>query len=305
MKHGIFGCCVLTLLVALGTASTDSSKTSKNDNLAARLRAYSGGLLWTRVGGKEDHPSTIIYFPTLVEGTSIIYNLPTIKASLCLSGETLAGIYSGRITLWNDQHIAATNPGMKLPQKAIYLLNRSDENGMSWLLTRYLSHASKEWAMANGASASPSWPTGSGVQSEQEMIDEVISTPYALGFAEFYATREKRTPSVAILNRAGTCELPSLRSLTVASIPGGRRIQIDSDMDAIDSPESGAYPITGFSGLIIPVYENADSRSKETTGLLRYILTDGQKLATESGYVALPYSLIEFELQTLHFLDDR
>lgn len=247
----------------------------------------------------------IVYFPTLVEGTSLIYNLPGLKRSLCLSGETLARVYSGQITLWNDERIATTNPGVNLPGKAIRLLNRSDENGMSWLLTRYLSHASKDWAVANGTSASPSWPTGSAVHSEQEMIDKVISTPYALGFAAFYTARSKGTHNAAILNRSGTCELPSLRSLTVASIPVGRRLQIDSDMDAVDSPESGAYPITGFSGLILPVYENPDGRTRETTGLLRYILTDGQELATKSAYVALPYSLVEFELQALDVIDHR
>ena len=137
---------------------------------------------------------------------------------------------------------------------------------MSWLLTRYLSHSSKEWAEAKGSSASPSRPTGSAVQSEQQMIEKVISTRYALGFAAFYTVRGKRAHSAAIQNRAGTCELPSLRSLTVASISVSRHPRIDSDMDAVDGTESGAYPVTGFSGLIIPVYENPDNRARELQG---------------------------------------
>jgi phosphate transport system substrate-binding protein len=267
------------------------------------LRPSNGGVLWSRIDSREDHPKAIIYFPTLVEGTSVIYNLPALKRPLCLSGETLAGIYSGQITVWNDEHISATNPGIKLPGKTIRVLNRSDENGMSWLLTRYLSHASKAWAVARGTSASPSWPTGFAVQSEQEMIAKVISSPYALGFASFYTARGKATSIAAIQNRAGTCELPSLSSLTVASISILRHLEIDSDMDAVDSNESGAYPITGFSGLIIPIYENPDHRAREIAGLVRYILTDGQTVATESRYVALPYSLVQFELQALDVLD--
>lgn len=302
MRHGIFGCWILSLIVALGTRSTDTSKRSRDDDLATKVGVNNGGLLWTRIDPTKDRFRAVVYFPTLVEGTSIIYNLPRLKGSFCLSGETLVGIYSGRITLWNDPRIAATNPGIRLPSTRIRLLNRADENGMSWLLTRYLSRVSKEWAAAKGTSASPSWPTGSSAQSEQEMINKVASTPYALGFASFYAARGERAPSAAVLNRAGTCEVPSLRSLTVASIPGGRP-QIDSDMDAVDSPHSGAYPITGFSGLIIPLYDNPDSGARETTRLLRYILTHGQKLATESGYVAMPYSFVEFELQALDVID--
>ena len=283
--------------------NTDTSKASGDDNLATRLQGSNSGPLWRRIDSRGNRPKAIVYFPTLVEGTSVIYNLPAMKGSLCLSGATLAGIYSGQITLWSDEHIAATNPGFRLPGNTIHLFNRADENGMSWLLTRYLSHASKEWAEAKGSSGSPSWPTGSGVQSDQQMIEKVISTPYALGFAAFYTARSKGAHSAAIQSRAGTCELPSLRSLTVASISVSRHPQIGSDMDAVDSTESGAYPITGFSGLIIPLYENPDNHAGEIRGLLRYILTDGQKLATESGYVALPYALVEFELQALDAID--
>lgn len=303
MRLGIFGYWILSLFVAVGTANTDTPKTARDDNPPTTLRPSDGGLLWRPIESRGDRPKAIVYFPTLVEGTSVIYNLPAVRGSLCLSGETLAGIYSGQITLWNDEHISATNPGIKLPGRAIHLLNRADENGMSWLLTRYLSHASKAWAAAKGTSASPSWPTGLAVQSERQMIEKVSSTPYALGFAGFYSTRAKRILTAAIQNRAGTCELPSLSSLTVASISVVRHMQIDSDIDAVDSDESGAYPITGFSGLIIPAYENPDNRGREIAGLLRYILTDGQKLATESGYVALPYSLVEFELQALDVID--
>lgn len=290
-------------MVAVVAANTDAPKTSRDDNLRTRLRPSNGGLLWRPIDNREDRPKAIVYFPTLVEGTSVIYNLPAVKGSLCLSGKTLAGIYSGEITLWNDERISVTNPGIKLPGKTIRLLNRADENGMSWLLTRYLSHASKAWAAAKGTSASPAWPAGLAVQTEREMIEKVTSTPYALGFAGFYSARGKETRTAAIRNRAGACEVPSMRSLTVASISVARHLQIDSDMDAVDSTESGAYPITGFSGLIIPAYENPDNRSKEIAGLLRYILTDGQKLATESGYVALPYSLVEFELRALDVID--
>lgn len=245
MRHGIFGCWTLSLLVALVTATNDTPKTSTNGNLATRVQPSNGGPLWKRIDSKEDHTTAIVYFPTLVEGTSLIYNLPAVKRSLCLNGETLALIYSGQITFWNDEHITATNPGIKLPGKPIRLLIRVDENGMSWLLTRYLSHTSKAWAASKGTSGSPSWPTGLPVQSELEMIEKVNSTPYTLGFAGFYSARAKGTTTAAIQNRAGTCELPSLRSLTVASVPVGRHLQVDSEMDAVDSPESGAYPIRG------------------------------------------------------------
>jgi len=134
------------------------------------------------------------------------------------------------------------------------------------------------------------------------MIAKVQATPYAVGFADFYSVRNQSASLAAIQNRAGVCQLPSLQSLAAAATGAGPYSQFKSDLDAIDNAAPGAYPITGFSGLIIPSYEKPDKQEAGIADLLRYILTDGQTLAANSGYVALPPELVELELKALSLL---
>lgn len=263
------------------------------------------GLLWKRMDSGTDRPKVLLYFPTLVQGAAVIYNLPEVHHPLCITGETLADIYSGRITRWSDNHIAATNPNVRFPNARIQLVNQADENGMSLLLSRYLTQTSRSWAALTGTSAHPTWPAGQSVHTERQMIAKVQATPYAVGFADFYSVRDRSASRAAIQNRAGSCQMPSLESLAAAATTATPDLQFQADLDAIDSAAPGAYPITGFSGLIVPSYEKSDKKMSGMADLLRYILTDGQKLAADSGYVALPPRLAELELQALCLLRPR
>ncbi len=304
MKSTIFAnfAFVLFLLCGISVADRDTKGNLENAPSPAASSIANNGSLWHRIDNGKDRTKALLYFPTLVQGAAVIYNLPGLRGSVCLTGETLADIYSGRITRWNDDHIAATNPRIRFPRARIRVLNRSDENGMSWLLSRYLTRVSGSWASTTGASTDWAWPTGQSVQDERQMIASVRATPYAVGFADFYSVRNQPASRAAIQNRAGVCQTPSLESLAAAANAVAPYLQFKSDLDAIDNEAPGAYPITGFSGLIVPSYEKSDKQAESVAGLLRYILTDGQKLATDSGYVALPPQLVELELQALILL---
>ncbi len=303
MKSRILACSVvgLFLLQGMSIADPDTPEATK-ERPPSVSRVTNGGLLWQRRDNRKERPKALLYFPTLVQGTAVIYNLPGRLGPLCITGQTLADIYSGRITRWSDDHIVATNPKVRLRSARIRLVNRADENGIGWLLRRCMTKASASWAALTGASAHTSWPTGQSVHNEREMIANVQATPYAVGFADFYSVRDQSTPRAAIQNRAGICQVPSFQSLEEAAAAAAPYSQFESNLDAVDSAAPGAYPITGFSGLIIPSYGKADKRTAGIADLVRYILTDGQKLATRSGYVALPPKLVELELQALSLL---
>lgn len=304
MRSNIFAgwALALFLLPGISVADFDTPEIPKNTPARPASGIAKTGLLWQRIDTREDQPKALLYFPTLVQGAAVIYNLPGIHDPLCITGETLADIYSGRITRWSDPHIVTTNPEVRLPGARIRLMNRADENGMSWLLSRYLTQVSGSWAALFGASARPLWPTGQSVHNERQMIAKVQATPYAVGFADFYSVRNQSVSRAAIQNRAGVCQMPSLESLAAAATAAAPYLQFKSDLDAVDNATAGAYPITGFSGLIIPSYGKSDKQAEGITDLLRYILTDGQKLAADSGYVALPPQLVELELQALSLL---
>ncbi len=109
------------------------------------------------MGGK------VLHVPTVLGAVVVTYNLPGLgDAKLKFDGATIAGIFLGRITKWNDQKIAGLNPGVKLPDSDIIVVHRSDGSGTSYIFTDYLTKVSPEWKTKVGKATSVNWPAGSG-----------------------------------------------------------------------------------------------------------------------------------------------
>ena len=104
----------------------------------------------------------ILHFPTVLGAVVPIYNLPGVATGLKFTGETLAGIFLGKITKWNDPAIASTNPGVKLPAADIVVVHRSDGSGTTYIWVDYLSKVSPEWKTKVGKATSVNWPVGLG-----------------------------------------------------------------------------------------------------------------------------------------------
>src|SRR5438552_47893 len=103
----------------------------------------------------------IQHIPTVMGADVIIFNLPGVT-ELRLTPETLAGIFLGKISNWNDPALARDNPKAKLPEMAIAVAHRSDGSGTTYVFTDYLSKASPAWKAGPGSGKSVSWPTGLG-----------------------------------------------------------------------------------------------------------------------------------------------
>src|SRR5262249_45131038 len=107
----------------------------------------------------------ILHVPIVAGGVAIIYNLPG-SPKLKLDGDTLASIYLGNITKWNDPKIAALNPGVTLPDLAVVPVHRADGSGTSFIFTDYLSAVNPAWADSVGKGASVKWPVGIGLAAK-------------------------------------------------------------------------------------------------------------------------------------------
>src|SRR5688572_23211849 len=82
----------------------------------------------------------VLHVPTVLGAVVVTYNLPEVSgAPLRFDGATLADIFQGRITRWDDSRLAALNPGAKLPAKDIIVVHRSDGSGTSFIFTDFLS----------------------------------------------------------------------------------------------------------------------------------------------------------------------
>src|ERR1035437_832440 len=119
--------------------------------------------------GASDKPLTsevlakdgLIQFPTVIGGVVPVINVEgVVPGQMKLTGETLAAIYMGKITKWDDAKYAADNKGLKLPNTDITVVHRSDGSGTSFIFTTYPSQVSAEWKSGVGADTAVAWPTG-------------------------------------------------------------------------------------------------------------------------------------------------
>ena len=100
--------------------------------------------------------------PWALAATSVMYNLPGVKNLLHMDGPTLAKIFMGQITQWDDAAIKKLNPGVKLPSTKITIAHRSDGSGTTYNFTDYLSKVSPAWKSQVGLGTSVNWPGGIG-----------------------------------------------------------------------------------------------------------------------------------------------
>ncbi|HEY2625417.1 MAG TPA: phosphate ABC transporter substrate-binding protein PstS, partial [Candidatus Udaeobacter sp.] len=160
-------------------------------------------------------PGKILHIPTVAGAVVMSYNLPG-SPKLKLDGDTIAGIYLGKITKWNDPKIAALNPGTKLPDNDIVVVHRSDGSGTTFIFTDYLSKISPEWKTKAGTNTSVNWPTGLGGKGNEGVSGQIKQTPGAIGYVELIYAIQNKMPDAQVKNAAGQFVEPTLESVTAA-----------------------------------------------------------------------------------------
>jgi phosphate transport system substrate-binding protein len=238
----------------------------------------------------EEHnqaPGTL-FIPTVLGAVAATYNLPGIEG-LQFSPETLAGIYLGQITNWNDPAIAGDNPGVALPDQDITVVYRSDGSGTTFIFTDYLSKVSQEWADRVGFGTAVEWPTGIGGDRNDGVAAAVTQTPGAIGYVELIFALANNLPAPAIQNAAGEFVTPTIKSATEAAAGFLNEMPENLQFTVTNPPEGGnAYPIAGFTWLLVrPEYDNIET-AQAITDFLCWAMTEGDDYASALHYAPLP-----------------
>ncbi len=241
----------------------------------------------------------VVHIPTVLGADVVAYNAPGVK-NLRFSPQTIANIFLGKITKWNDPAIAADNPGLKLPDQSITVAHRSDGSGTTYIFTDYLSKVSPEWKSKVGAGTSVNWPVGLGGKGNEGVTGIVKSTPGSLGYVELIYAIQQKLSVADVKNKDGNWVKPSLESTTAAA--AGIEMPPDYRVSITNPEGKDAYPIAGFTYLL--VHKDAKDKSKGTAiiNFLRWAITDGQKLATPLDYAPLPKPVQERVLKTIDTL---
>ncbi len=242
-------------------------------------------------------PAKILHLPVVAGGVAIIYNLPG-DPQLKLDGGTLANIYLGNITNWNDPKIAALNPGVNLPNLAIIPVHRSDGSGTTFIFTDYLTTVNDAWANSVKKGTAVQWPAGIGIGAKGSagVAGQVRQLSGGIGYAELAYADQNKIPYANMKNAAGNFVSPAPDSVTAALATA--KIPDDFRFSMVNAPGDKSYPISGASWVLIYQQQKAGS-GKELMAFLKWAITDGQKLSPSLDYAPLPDEVQQRELKLL------
>jgi phosphate transport system substrate-binding protein len=237
----------------------------------------------------------VLHVPTVLGAVVATYNLPALgRTALRFDGPTLADIFLGRITRWNDRRIAQLNPGVKLPAEDILVVHRSDGSGTTYIFTDYLAKVSPEWKEQVGQATSVEWPVGLGGKGNEGVTQQVKQSEGAIGYVEYIYAQSNNLPAADVRNSAGAFIAPTLKAVSAAAEGASFAPDTDFRVSITNAAGAEAYPIASFTWLLIHTGDRRTPKDDAIRAFLAWMLEPGpQRMAADLHYGPLPVKLIE------------
>jgi phosphate transport system substrate-binding protein len=237
----------------------------------------------------------VVHIPTVLGAVVLTYNVPELgTTALKFDGPTIADIFLGKITRWNDRRIATLNPGAKLPAGDIIVAHRSDGSGTSYIFTDYLSKVSPEWSTKVGRSTSVNWPVGLGGKGNEGVTQQVKQNAGSLGYVELIYAVSNKLPYAEVKNASGAFIEPSLASVTAAAEGANLGPDTDFRVSITNAPGAAAYPISSFTWLLVHKTGNDAARAAQIKAFCTWMIgSDAQAMASGLQYAPLPAPVVE------------
>jgi phosphate transport system substrate-binding protein len=241
----------------------------------------------------------LIQWPMVMGALVPVVNLEGIKpGELVLDGTTLADIYLGKITKWDDAAIKKLNANLKLPSTAIAVVRRSDGSGTTFLWTDYLSKVSADWKSKVGSGTAVEWPVGVGAKGNEGVAGNVAQTKNSIGYVEYAYAKQNKLTYAAVVNKAGKAIQPTMKSFQDAAAnadwaktPGYRVI-------LTDQPGDGSWPITGATFILMHKVPTDKAAAASAIKFFTWAFEKGDKMAEELDYIPMPDAVVDLIKKT-------
>lgn len=233
-------------------------------------------------------------FPTVIGGVVPVINVEGIApGQLKLTGETLANIYLGTITKWNDPKIAADNSGVNLPDQPITVVHRADGSGTSFIFTTYLSQVSLQWMRGVGAGSAVEWPAGTGGKGNEGVASYVQHIKNSIGYVEYAYALQNKMNYVQLKNRDGQFVKPEADNFKAAAA----NAKWDADKGFYEvltnEPGKNSWPITGATFILIYKTQDKPESAIEVLKFFDWAYSNGDAMASGLDYVPLPENVVK------------
>ena len=245
---------------------------------------------------KEMAPFGLTQFPVVIGGIVPVINVPGVKpGQLVLDGPTLAGIFMGRISRWDDAAIKKLNPGVALPGKAITVVHRSDGSGTTFQFSTYLSRVSNDWKNQVGADTAIDWPTGVGAKGNEGVAGNVAQLSGSIGYVEYAYAKQNHLSHTRMVNKAGTTVEPTVETFKAgaASADWVGAAKNDFYVLFLDSPGAQAWPISATTFVLMYRNPSDAKASQDALKFFQWGLEKGDNLALGLDYVPLPDNAVK------------
>lgn len=237
----------------------------------------------------SEMPAGIVHIPTCMGAVVIAYNLPGVN-NLKMNPELLENIFMGTITKWDDPKIKAVNSDLNLPDMKITVVYRSDGSGTTNIFSDYMSKVSSLWKEKVGAGKSLNWPVGIGAKGNPGVAGTISQSVGSIGYIGSEYAFAQKIQYTLVQNSSGNFINPDIKTVSSAA-----RVEIPSDTRIMvtNSPDPEAYPISGFTWIIIYKEQSYGDRSLATAesivNLLDWLVgPDAQAIAESVNYASLP-----------------
>ena len=235
----------------------------------------------------------LIQFPTVMGGIVPVVNLDGVKSGdLTLDGATLAKIYLGEIKTWNDPAIAKLNPNAKLPAQAIALVHRSDGSGTTFIFTNYLSKVSADCKGKVGSATAVEWPAGIGAKGKEGVANNVKQTKGSIGYVDTAYAKQNNLTTTKLVNKDGKAVAATPETIAAAAAGADWAKAPGFYMILTDEAGEKAWPIAGATFILLPKQPKNAAEAAVALNFFAWAYKNGDKLAEDLDYVALPDSVV-------------
>jgi len=245
------------------------------------------------LSGSELDEAGLIQFPMVMGGIVPVINVEGIAAGqVVLDGPTLAKIFLGEITKWDDDAIKKLNSGVKLLSAAIAVVHRSDGSGTTYNFTDYLSKVSPAWKEKVGTEKAVEWPVGIGAKGNEGVANNVAQTKGSIGYVEYAYAKQNKLTYANMINKDGKTVAPEMSAFQGAADGADWKGTPGFAVVLTDQAGAAAWPITAATFILMYKEPASIEDSALALKFFDWAYAKGGKMAEELDYIPMPDSVV-------------
>jgi phosphate transport system substrate-binding protein len=243
--------------------------------------------------GEELDKFGLAQFPMVMGGIVPVINIEGVTpGEIVIDGPTLAKIFMGEITKWDDEAIKKLNPKAKLPSQAIAVVHRSDGSGTTFNFTYYLSDVSPDWKSKVGSDASVEWPTGIGAKGNEGVANNVAQTKGSIGYVEYAYALQNKLTYTKMVNKDGKTVAPTSEAFQAAAAGADWKSKPGFGVILANQPGAATWPMTAATWILMYKQPKDTAASAEALKFFDWAYKNGDKMAEELDYIPMPDNVV-------------